>query len=42
MGLVLQIASEDHLDHMWGDVGCAHISMCPDHPDQAALAWACG
>ncbi len=42
MELVLQIDSEDNVPHMWGDVGCAHVTACPDHPDEMTLAWACG
>jgi hypothetical protein len=41
MHLVFQIDSEDNLDHMFGDVGCAHVTQCPQHPDVLALAWAC-
>lgn len=41
MELVFQLDSEDHLPHMWGDAGVAHVTRCPDHPDVLTLAWAC-
>jgi uncharacterized protein YwqG len=41
MELLLQLDSEDQLPWMWGDVGCAHVTVCPEHPDELALAWAC-
>lgn len=42
MQLVLQIDSEDHLPYMFGDVGCGHLTQCPEHKDMLAFAWACG
>jgi hypothetical protein len=42
MGLVLQIDSEDNVPHMFGDVGCGHITQCPNHPEVLAFGWACG
>lgn len=41
MELVFQLDSEDHLDHMFGDTGCAHVTRCKNHPHQLALGWAC-
>ena len=42
MRLVLQVDSEDNVPHMFGDVGCGHITQCPDHPNVLAFGWACG
>ncbi|HEY9841948.1 MAG: DUF1963 domain-containing protein [Candidatus Sericytochromatia bacterium] len=42
MQMVIQIDSEDHLPYMFGDVGCAHLTQCPEHKDVLAFAWACG
>lgn len=41
MELLLQLDSEDNLDYMFGDSGCAHVTQCRRHPDQLALGWAC-
>lgn len=41
MELVFQLDSEDHLDYMFGDTGCAHVTRCKNHPHQMALGWAC-
>jgi uncharacterized protein YwqG len=41
MKLIFQIDSEDNLDYMFGDVGCAHITQCEKHPHRLAIAWAC-
>jgi hypothetical protein len=42
MRYLFQIDSEDHLPIMWGDVGIAHLSQCPNHPHVLTLGWACG
>jgi uncharacterized protein YwqG len=42
MGLVLQIDSSGLIDYQWGDLGCAHLTQCPEHPDSLAFGWACG
>lgn len=42
MRLVFQLDSEDHLPYMFGDVGCGHITQCPEHHHQLAFGWACG
>ena len=42
MDLLFQLDSNDNLDYMFGDVGCAHITQCRDHPRVLAFAWACG
>lgn len=42
MKLLLQIDSEDNLDYMFGDAGCAHLTYCPDHTRVFAFGWACG
>jgi hypothetical protein len=41
MALVFQLDSKDNLAFMFGDVGVAHVTQCPHHPDVVALAWAC-
>ncbi len=41
MDLVFQIDSNDHVPFMFGDVGCGHITQCPDHKDVVTFAWAC-
>jgi uncharacterized protein YwqG len=41
MQLVFQIDSDDNVPHMFGDVGCGHITQCKDHKDQLAFGWAC-
>jgi hypothetical protein len=41
MKLVFQIDSNVNLPYMWGDVGCGHITQCPQHPDVLAFGWAC-
>lgn len=41
MQLLLQVDSEDNLAYMFGDVGCAHLTYCPKHPDVCAFGWAC-
>ena len=41
MELFFQLDSEDHLDYMFGDSGCAHVTRCKNHPHQFALGWAC-
>lgn len=41
MKFIFQIDSEDNLDYMFGDVGCAHITQCATHPNRLAIAWAC-
>lgn len=41
MQYFLQIDSQDNLPHMLGDLGCGHVSFCPDHFEQIAFTWAC-
>lgn len=41
MELVFQIDSEDHVPFMFGDVGCGHITQCPNHKDVVTFGWAC-
>jgi hypothetical protein len=38
---VFQLDSEDHVPFMFGDVGCGHITQCPDHNEVVAFGWAC-
>lgn len=42
MELLLQVDSNDNLDYMFGDLGCAHLTCCPKHPNVFAFGWACG
>ena len=41
MELLVQIDSEDHLDYMFGDLGCGHVTQCRNHPRILAFGWAC-
>lgn len=41
MQLLFQVASEDHLPYMFGDMGIGHITQCPMHPQVLAFGWAC-
>jgi hypothetical protein len=41
MQCVFQIDSECGVDHMFGDMGCGHVSRCPNHPEVLAFTWAC-
>lgn len=41
MRLVFQIDSNDNLPHMFGDVGCGHLTQCATHKDVLAFGWAC-
>ncbi|MBK8269233.1 MAG: DUF1963 domain-containing protein [Planctomycetes bacterium] len=36
-----QIDSGDHLEYMFGDAGCGHITQCPKHRGRFAFGWAC-
>jgi uncharacterized protein YwqG len=38
---VFQLDSEDNIPFMFGDVGCGHITQCPEHKEVVAFAWAC-
>ncbi|HEY9616762.1 MAG TPA: DUF1963 domain-containing protein [Microcoleaceae cyanobacterium] len=41
MELVFQLDSDDHLPFMFGDMGCGHITQCPEHKQVVTFAWAC-
>jgi uncharacterized protein YwqG len=41
MEVVFQIDSEDNLPYMFGDVGCGHITQCPQHKEILTFGWAC-
>jgi len=41
MELVFQIDSEDNLPYMFGDLGCGHITQCPEHKDIVTFGWNC-
>jgi uncharacterized protein YwqG len=38
---VFQVDSEDNIPFMFGDVGCGHITQCPEHKEIVAFGWAC-
>jgi hypothetical protein len=42
MCLVLQLDSQGNVPLMFGDVGCGHVTHCPEHPGVLAFEWACG
>jgi uncharacterized protein YwqG len=41
MVVVFQMDSEDNVPFMFGDVGCGHITQCPEHKEIVAFGWAC-
>lgn len=41
MRFVFQIDSNDHLPFMFGDMGCGHLTQCPEHKTEVTFAWAC-
>lgn len=41
MRLLFQVDSDDNVPHLFGDVGCGHITQCKDHKEQLAFGWAC-
>jgi hypothetical protein len=41
MRYVFQVESNGGADHMFGDLGCGHVSQCPAHADVLAFTWAC-
>jgi uncharacterized protein YwqG len=41
MVLVFQVDSEDNIPFMFGDLGCGHITQCPEHKEIVAFGWAC-
>jgi uncharacterized protein YwqG len=38
---LFQVDSEDNVPFMFGDVGCGHITQCPEHKEVVAFGWAC-
>ncbi len=40
--LLLQLDSNDHLNHTWGDNGVGFIFQCPKHPAKVTFTWECG
>jgi uncharacterized protein YwqG len=38
---LFQLDSEDNIPFMFGDVGCGHITQCPEHKEVVAFGWAC-
>jgi hypothetical protein len=41
MAYLLQIASNDHVDFMFGDSGVGHVLFCPEHLKRATFLWQC-
>ncbi|HEY9649145.1 MAG TPA: WGR domain-containing protein [Coleofasciculaceae cyanobacterium] len=41
MRQVFQLASNDNLPYMFGDVGIGHVLQCKTHKEQFAFIWAC-
>jgi uncharacterized protein YwqG len=41
MQFVFQIDSNDNLPIMFGDMGCGHITQCPEHKHILTFSWAC-
>lgn len=42
MRFLFQVDSDCGVDHMFGDVGTAHLSYCEEHPEELGFGWACG
>jgi hypothetical protein len=42
MPVLLQIESNGHVGHQFGDMGAGHVSQCRRHPEVVAFGWACG
>jgi hypothetical protein len=40
MELVFQLASNEHVDFMFGDMGVGHVTQCPKHREVVAFGWA--
>ncbi len=41
MELLFQLASEDNLPYMFGDMGIGHLTQSPDNPEELGFGWAC-
>lgn len=41
MVYVFQVDSEFNIPFMFGDMGCGHITQCPEHKKVVAFGWAC-
>ena len=41
MRYLFQVDSNGGVDHMFGDLGCGHVSRCEAHPEVLAFTWAC-
>jgi uncharacterized protein YwqG len=39
MQVLLQVESNGHSGHQFGDLGAGHVSQCPQHVDAVAFAW---
>jgi hypothetical protein len=42
MRFLFQVDSNCGVDHMFGDMGIAHLSYCEKHPEELGFGWACG
>ena len=40
MRYLFQIDSKDHVPYTFGDMGCGHITQCPNHPEVLTFSWA--
>ncbi|MEO0491714.1 MAG: DUF1963 domain-containing protein, partial [Cyanobacteria bacterium J06659_2] len=40
--LVFQLASDDNIPFLWGDVGIGYLLQCPEHTDQITFLSQCG
>jgi hypothetical protein len=41
MAYLFQIASNDHVEFMFGDSGVGHVFLCPTHLKRATFVWQC-
>lgn len=41
MELLFQVASEQNIPYMFGDIGVGHVTQCPRHRSRLAFGWAC-
>ena len=41
LSYVFQVASNDHVPFMFGDLGVGHLCYCPKHPQRGSFYWSC-
>jgi hypothetical protein len=41
MAHVFQVDSGGNLPFQFGDAGCGHVTLCPEHKEVVAFGWAC-